>query len=313
MKKNQKSKKFLVEGKKWPDDYRKQAYDLIKNSGLGRASWYNDKYLNQDLDTLINEFEPMARKSSGLGFFLPIIKWFVKYIEDPVNFKKYIDFFANKIDLIIGTLVGMQNNPEERAKMGDIIKNWTLEEFEEYAKEIQDEIDVDSNERLNKVTGSNGTYLIEPIYSYREFTTKYGGPITGYEGKAIWCHANEGEKNYEAWTDEGKKMFFVLAKKNWKEIKPENPDNVETAYDDYGMSLIAILVRVSDCKLMRETLRWNHIVWPSMKIGRAAASIDRAFIDSYGAISEKLGFNLQTEIKKIMPEVRRKLNKLIGN
>jgi hypothetical protein len=81
-----------------------------------------------------------------------------------------------------------------------------------------------------------------PIYSYDELHAKFGGKKTGYKGKSTWCHTN-GKYTYDsdAWTDGGKNMFFVLAKKGWKNIKPNTTNN---AFDEYGTSLIAILVDV---------------------------------------------------------------------
>jgi hypothetical protein len=88
-----------------------------------------------------------------------------------------------------------------------------------------------------------------------------------------------------AWTDDGKNMFFVLAKKGWENIKPPStkPNKTDNAYDEYGTSLIAILVDVLTNDLKAETLRWNHIIEPSnMKDG---ASVDHAFKDNWGELS----------------------------
>jgi hypothetical protein len=55
---------------------------------------------------------------------------------------------------------------------------------------------------------------------------------TGYNGDSIWCHTNgKGTYDSDAWTNGGKNMFFVLAKKGWENIKPNKTGN---AYDEYG-------------------------------------------------------------------------------
>ena len=34
---------IVTEGKHWPEDYIKVGFNMIKNSDLGRQSWYSDK------------------------------------------------------------------------------------------------------------------------------------------------------------------------------------------------------------------------------------------------------------------------------
>ena len=36
---------LLTEGKHWPEDYLKTAFNTIKNSPLGKTSWYKDEYI----------------------------------------------------------------------------------------------------------------------------------------------------------------------------------------------------------------------------------------------------------------------------
>lgn len=76
-------------------------------------------------------------------------------------------------------------------------------------------------------------------------------------------------------------MFFVLAKKDWQKIKAPKPG--QNAYDNYGLSLIAILVDVATSNLLNETLRWNHVIEPSAT--NPGASVDKAFKNNWGALS----------------------------
>lgn len=46
---------------------------------------------------------------------------------------------------------------------------------------------------------------------------------------------------------------------------------LDSPYDEYGMSAIAILVKKSDCKLLKSTLRYNHLNTPP------TGNPDRAF------------------------------------
>ena len=65
-------------------------------------------------------------------------------------------------------------------------------------------------------------------------------------------------------------MFFVIEADGWKSITPpEVPYHNSplqypefSCYDDYGMSLVAILVDVMANKLLHSTSRWNHVVLP---------------------------------------------------
>ena len=90
-------------------------------------------------------------------------------------------------------------------------------------------------------------------------------------------------------------MFFVLAKKDWKEIKAPNPKTTN-AYDAYGTSLIAILVDVATGKLLNETLRWNHVIDPSKT--NPSATVDKAFKDNYGELSQVVGMDVKAEVDK---------------
>jgi len=111
-------------------------------------------------------------------------------------------------------------------------------------------------------TSSTGAkYEVVPCWSYEELNEKFGGDKTGYEGDSEWCHTN-GSSTYDSWTDGGKHMFFVIARKGWEDIEPPDPKTLYSAYDDYGMSLIAILVGIADNSLLKSTLRWNHVVLP---------------------------------------------------
>ena len=36
---------LLTEGKHWPEDYTKTAFNLIKQSPIGQQSWYSDNFI----------------------------------------------------------------------------------------------------------------------------------------------------------------------------------------------------------------------------------------------------------------------------
>ena len=168
----------------------------------------------------------------------------------------------------------------------------SLADFSSMMKKVSDEdrARADSAEFVIKDKG----YKIIPFMSYEDLHEKFGGSKTGYNGRSEWCHTN-GKSTYESWTNNYTKFFFVIAKDNWEEIAPkENPQKDDNAYDEYGLSLMAILVS-KEGELLRCTLRWNHVIKPSaVKPGR---EVDGAFI-SYAELSQVTGLDVEAEVKR---------------
>ena len=148
-----------------------------------------------------------------------------------------------------------------------------FEDFSTMMKKISDEDAKNAADVKFKVEDRG--YKIIPIMSYEELNSKFGGDKTGYKGTSEWCHTN-GKSTYDGWTDNYTKFFFVIAKDNWEEISPhDDPQKDDDAYDEYGLSLMAILVS-REGKLLNCTLRWNHVIEP--KYAKPGREVDRAFI-----------------------------------
>lgn len=301
---------MLSEGKHWPEDYIKTAYNTIKNSELGKQSWYTDDFITKDINTIVDEFGPLSHKNSNLGYFATIIKWFVQYAGTDKN--KYQEFIERKLDGIIKILLWLSNNPNEESKLKEQIKTkWTFDDFEKYQKSIEDKIDAEQANKLKNVKLQDKGYEIIPIKSYQELHDKFGGNKTGYKGDSKWCHTNS-SSTYNSWTSGGKYNFFVLAKKGWENIEPPpySANKRTSAYDEYGTSLIAILVDVSSGKLLNSTLRWNHVIEPGLE--KDGASVDKAFL-GWGDLAEVTGKNVEKEIKEILKGKQEELQKEIDN
>lgn len=301
---------FLTEGKHWPEDYIKTGINLVKASQLGQQSWYIDSYIQQDIKTFASEFGPLSHKNSNLGFFSTIVKWFIAYSGS--SKEKYQEFIERKLDGIIGTLQTILNDPAYDKIKDEIKQKWTLEQFEQLQKKIADEAKASSDEKLKSIQ-KRDDYEVIPIYSYEELHEKFGGSWTGYKGQSEWCHTN-GKSTYESWTKDGTQMFFVLAKKGWKKVfqpeqKPTGKDY--NAYDEYGLSLIAILVDVKTGSLLNETLRWNHVVEPSHT--NPGASVDKAFKNNWGALSQAVGMDVKSICEKECKNLKAKLENIIKN
>lgn len=298
--------------KHWPEDYKKTAINTIKNSSLMDKEWYDKDFVELDVDQLILLFEKgrMTRKNSNLGYFSTIVKWFVE--QSSLSKENYDAFRNQKIAGIIRDLRWLSNNPKEEQKIKEDLKNnWAFSDFEKYQKEVVEKgrrVDIDSK-RIN-----GAEYELIPIHSYKELHENFGGMATGYEGFSEWCHANK-SSDYKEYLDNGENMFFILARKDWKNIQPPNPEN--DAYDEYGLSLIALVVNVTTLNLVSATLRWNHVIEPSKTI--PGASVDNAF-NSLDELNKIAGFNVREKIENELKTKRdaifnkaEKVNKFIDN
>ena len=168
----------------------------------------------------------------------------------------------------------------------------SLSDFSSMMKKVSDEDRARADNVKFKV--ENRGYKIIPFMSYEDLHEKFGGDKTGYNGRSEWCHTN-GESTYESWTENYTKFFFVIAKDNWQDIKPhDDPQKDDNAYDEYGLSLMAILVS-REGELLRCTLRWNHVIDP--KYTKPGREVDRAFI-SFAELSQVTGLDVEAEVKR---------------
>jgi hypothetical protein len=94
-------------------------------------------------------------------------------------------------------------------------------------------------------------------------------------------------------------MFFVIEREDWEKIQPPDPKTLDTAYDEYGLSLIAILVEVKTSKLLNATLRWNHVITPS------TGAVDKAF-DDWDQLSKVVGFDVKKQISVDIEDIAKK-------
>lgn len=300
--------KMLTEGDHWPEDYVRKAVSRIMNGNNAISSSmnkitingnvYSEQQAKEDVNEILNKFEHLSHNNKNLGYFLPIIRWFIQYSGNSNS--KREDFLKHKLDKIIDGFNFVVSNKDENEFKNDLKQKWTLDDFENKVKELK------SNSKPIEIKGTNAKYTLIPIKTYEELNIKYGGDKTGYKGNSEWCHTN-GKSTYESWTQNYTKFFFVLARNGWEDIKPYRPKNMSeyklektNAYDEYGTSLIAILVDENG-KLLACTLRWNHIVNPCFTIdGR---TVDRAYI-SYDELNKVTGLNVENEVKMQLKKFR---------
>lgn len=155
-------------------------------------------------------------------------------------------------------------------------------------------------EKDNRISG----YTLVPIESYDDFHHLFGGHWTGngtdtngtyagYGGTA-WCHAND-PSTYHNWTG-NTKMFFVLMANNFKNIEFDSESNSRNPKDNYGNSLIALLVdRYGG--LEKATLRCNHV--------GVNSNADKQY-QTYRQLSSLAGFDVEKAVKDYMQESKHK-------
>ena len=287
---------MLAEGKHWPEDYIKAAVNKLKSSGK-----YNGKKTDADVEVIAQRFKPKFHTNSALGYFNSVVRW---YSDSPDDFikPKHSDGTQpeDKLEISLNFLKQFLNTQDLVQKDGEKVKTQiSLEDFQSMMKKISDEDT--KNAASVKFKVENRGYKIIPFMSYEDLHEKFGGDKTGYPTvkNSGWCHTN-GQSTYETWTDNYTKFFFVIAKDGWQDIKPhDNPRKDDNAYDEYGLSLMAILVS-KEGELLNCTLRWNHVIEP--KYAKPGREVDRAFI-SYAELSQVTGLDVEAEVKKELARI----------
>ena len=282
---------MLVEGKHWPEDYIKAALNMLKKDGK------HTEKSDVDVQKIADRFRKVLHGNAPLGYFNTVVRW---YADDPDGFVKPSSINGqvpnDKLKTVLQYLLDFLNNQALVDKYSTQVKGgMSLYDFSAMMKKVSDE-DVKNAAKVKFKLEDKG-YKIIPIMSYEELHEKFGGDDkTGYykiKGSG-WCHTN-GKSTYDYWTKNYTKFFFVIAKDNWKQIKPhEDPKRYENAYDEYGLSLMAILVSDKG-RLLNCTLRWNHVVEP--KYTKSGRAVDKAFI-SFAELSQVTGLDVRVEVKQ---------------
>ena len=285
---------MLAEGKHWPEDYIKAAINKLKAAGR-----YNGSKSDADVAAIADRFKPKFHTNSALGYFNSVVRW---YSESPDNFikPKRSDGTQpeDKLEKALAYLKSFLNTQDLVQKDGEKVKqSIDFKDFSDMMKKVSDEDRAKADNAKFKVEDKG--YKIIPFMSYEDLHEKFGGDKTGYDGESEWCHTN-GKSTYDSWTENYTKFFFVIAKDNWEEISPhDDPQKDDDAYDEYGLSLMAILVS-REGKLLNCTLRWNHVIEP--KYAKPGREVDKAYI-SYAELSQVTGLDVKAEVKKELTRI----------
>lgn len=185
-------------------------------------------------------------------------------------------------------------DPVTKAFDNHFIEEMSYDDVKRANREHLKQVQKDDDERLNKMSfNAPSRYKIVPIESYRQLNSMYGGTKTGNPNNedSDWCHAND-QTVYEEWVGDGSKMF-VLEREGWQDIPFDEETNEEyRGKDDYGNSLIAILVS-PEGDLTRSTLRCNH---------EGVDGIVDFQYRTYSDLSNLTGMNVKSAIKSMLKE-----------
>ena len=308
---------------------RSTAAERLAKSGMFGDP--NDPKAMEEATNLVNKLSKGTRDADGNAIYpkIPAFDgargWALKYIlgvvrmiieESGGNLDKAMEFINNTdnmrvfdkfITWVIRNRPGMgdPNKPEtpskEQSALDDsFINKMSFNDVSERVDEIEDELN--NAESDGGEYSESSAYEIVPIDSFEQLNSMFGGRKTGRggtSGKGIgyqttdggaWCHTN-GKGTYDSWVEGGKFKFFILAKKGWQDVEP---NFTNYGKNDYGHSLMALLVDTKKGTLQKCTLRVNH-----EGIDGGGFHPDKAY-DTYAEISQITGFDVGKAIKDML-------------
>ena len=288
----------LIESILLETHYDKKAADIIVNSGLfdqETSQKIIDGLFRQDIHAFIHSPSWLEKYLKGIARMLveesnrDKSKAQEFLVECPTIYDRYLEYIKQIRDKL--------SDKEKLALDDEFVQKMSYSDVKKKVEEIQDQLDNESKDKLSKMKFSANSYQLVPIESYEQMHNLFGGHLTGdgssdkYAGGGgtAWCHTNS-ENVYNSWVDSDKYKFFVLAKKNWKDIKFNEYTNSKNAKDEYGNSLIVILVKSNNGRLEKATLRSNHV-------GNLIGPADNQY-QTYAELSEIAGFNVEELVKQ---------------
>jgi formylmethanofuran dehydrogenase subunit E len=279
--------------------YDKKAATKLASSGL-----FDEETSKKIVDALFRE---------DIHAFVHSPSWLEKYLIGIVNMLiKYCDGSRAKAQEFLTDSIGVFEEyltwvKEARPKLDQenqlaldkmFNEQWSYEDVVKAVNGIRQARDAESAEKLkNAEFDDDSDFELVEIESFEDFNNKFGGRATGdgssdaYAGGGgtAWCHTNS-EPTYRQWVKGGKK-FFVLAHKDWENIPFDKESNSANPKDAYGNSLIAILVSKSDGRLLKATLRCNHV--------GVMNNADNQY-NTYAELSEIAGFNVEEAVQEAL-------------
>ena len=291
---NEDRRQILQEGTK----YDKKAITKLASSGL-----FDEETSTKIVNALFREdIHAFVHSPSWLEkYLIGIVNMLIKYANgDKSRAKQFLEDSIEPFEEYLTYIKELRPTLEQEKQLAldkTFNEEMSYEDMLQELKTIRDQRDAESAEKLkNTEFGEDSDFELVEIDSFEDFNSKFGGRATGdgssdkYAGGGgtAWCHTNS-QPTYNSWVA-GDKKFFVLAHKDWENIPFDKESNSNNPKDDYGNSLIAILVSKGG-KLLKATLRCNHIGVPS--------NADNQY-KTYAELSEVVGFNVEVAVKEAL-------------
>lgn len=271
--------------------YDKNAAKILSDSGL-----FDAETSNKIIQTLFTE---------DISAFNHAPNWLEKYlkgiariiIEESQGNPEKASEFIEKSTKVFDTYIAYVRKLRDKLGGAEYDKQFVEKmSFADVQQEIKN-LEKDYYDELDIVSNASG-YTLIPIKDYNEMHSMFGGHWTGDgtdrdgqyagHGGTSWCHTNH-ESTYNSWVHGGNE-FFVLAANNWKDIPFNEESNEKNAKDEYGNSLIAILVDKNG-NLDRATPRSNHV-------GHLEGHADHQY--NYQQLSAIAGFDVEAAVKETL-------------
>ena len=265
---------LLLEGRK--QDKEKVAKDIVMKHFNGKVdestaknivSSITDTFFNGTITTnenTPNEKEIMFADTSIINILPFITKLLLpgiqksNAIDDPIKFFSSIKPITYKLHFIIRQLYKtaiVNNDPKFISKFINDFQNSTLEQFLVDALE-KFSIKYDDNDIDNK----QHTYTVVGPLTFEQ-AKKYG--LNSCTNSKI-CYT-QGDNSWNRYLDGGKNDLYIFLRDDWKDIPEIHteckifPDHPEwNGYDDYGLSMLFVIVTPGLGGLKYCNTRWNH-------------------------------------------------------
>ena len=257
---------LLTEAKRWENilyNYFRENHPELAN------------YWNQPIRNLLAQEQITAMEAQHQNIDTPLIVYYkakfcalfdINRGKGPI---KYVPGLARisfkELGLNMTSLVSENNYPQEIGALKNIVR------FIECTPELNEKFDEDLNglsyfdlydkinpmrknsnrinqEKLSSLKLQNKNYHIIPIHSQEE--------ASRYSGYTSWCITTMMDQ-WEAYTRFGRRFYFLL-KDGFENVpRPSDPTAVGAPFDEYGLSMISVLVDMEG-EPAHVTTRYNH-------------------------------------------------------
>ena len=257
---------LLTEAKRWENIL----YSYFRNAHPELAN-----YWNQPIRNLLAQEQINAMEAQHQNIDTPLIIYYkakfcalfdINRGKGPI---KYVPGLARisfkELGLDMTRLIDENNYPQEIGTLKNIVR------FIECTPELNENFDEDLNglsyfelydkinpmrknsnrinqEKLSSLKLKNKNYHIIPINSQKE--------ASKYSGYTSWCITTMMDQ-WEAYTRFGRRFYFLL-KDGFENVpRPADPSAVGAPFDEYGLSMISVLVDIEG-EPADITTRYNH-------------------------------------------------------